>query len=398
MKKLGIAIIVVLLIGAGGFAASRIFHTFPDTTVIPEEPANEDVAKKQKETKPEAIRLLATGDMIAHDSINANAKQADGSYDYASLMSDMHQYFNKGDINFCNQSTPAGGESFGITGYPIFNAPIAFPRGLEEIGCNLVTIGSNHTNDKGQELVDASVAAWDDRDVLAVAGANRSPEEQAKPRIFEIKGMKFAFVAYTDYTNSELPNNYGVNVYSPDFAASQIDAVRGDVDFVIASIRWGTEYSPEVNNRQDQVAQELADAGADVLLGHGPHVLEPVKRIQAADGREVYVWFSLGDFLNSQLNVEERVGGFASMTIDTSTHKITEVSFLPVYQHYEWSETDKAAENLLARKNFKMLPLDQSSELLRKSLLETTVEEQTKRVTEVLNRYTEVPVITSEEF
>src|SRR5690606_34764022 len=138
------------------------------------------------------IRLLATGDMIAHDSINANAQKADGSYDYAALMSDMKPYFAEGDINFCNQSTPAGGEAFGISGYPVFNAPIAFARGLEDVGCNLINIGTNHTNDKGQPLVDASVAAWDNREILAVAGANRSPEEQAKPRVFEVKGMKFA--------------------------------------------------------------------------------------------------------------------------------------------------------------------------------------------------------------
>src|SRR5690606_36751621 len=97
--------------------------------------------------------------------------------------------------------------------------------------------------------------------VLAVAGANRSADEQAKPRVFEVKGVKFGFVAYTDYTNLPLPNSFGVNKYDTALAKSQIDAIKDDTDFIIASMRWGTEYSADVNARQDQVAQELANLG-----------------------------------------------------------------------------------------------------------------------------------------
>lgn len=348
--------------------------------------------------QPTVIRLLATGDMIAHDSINDNARKADGTYDYAALMADMKPYFKKGDINFCNQSTPAGGEAFGISGYPIFNAPIAFARGIEEVGCNLINVGTNHTNDKGQSLIDATVATWDDRNILAVAGANRSKEEQNKPRTFEVKGMRFGFVAYTDYTNKPLPNEFGINRYSDDFARQQIAAIRRDVDFVIVSMRWGTEYSPDINTRQDEIAQKLADYGADVVFGHGPHTMQPVKRLKANDNRDVYVWFSLGNFLNSQLDPETLVGGFASMEIDPNTKKVSKVGFLPVYQHYEWTSAEKAAGNLLARKNFKMLPLDQSKELLAKSQLGTTVEAQMKRVTDLLNAHTDIPVIASKDF
>ncbi len=343
------------------------------------------------------VRLLATGDMIAHDSINENAKKADGSYDYSSLMTDMKPYFAKGDLNFCNQSTPAGGESFGITGYPVFNAPVAFPRGIEDVGCNVVNIGTNHTNDKGQALIDATVAAWDERKVL-VAGANRSKEEQDKPRLVQVKGMKFGFVAYTDYTNSPLANEYGVNRYSDAFAEQQIVAIRDQVDFVIVSMRWGTEYSPSINTRQDEVAQKLASYGADVIFGHGPHAMQPVKVLKGSQDRNVYVWYSLGNFLNSQIDAGTLIGGFASMEISPSTKKVESIGFMPVYQHYEWTAAEKAANNLLARKNFKMVPLDQSAELLAKSQLGTTVEAQMDRVTKLLNTHTSIPIIASTEF
>jgi poly-gamma-glutamate capsule biosynthesis protein CapA/YwtB (metallophosphatase superfamily) len=362
----------------------------------------EPLRTETEETAPTSVRLVATGDMIAHEAINKNAQKPEGGYDYAALMADVKQFFDKSDINFCNQSTPAGGEAFGITGYPSFNAPVEFARGLENAGCNLINIGTNHTNDKGQPLVDATVAAWDERsEVLAVGGANRSVEEQQKQRIFTVNEMKFGFVSYSTYTNKPVTNGFGVNMYDEAKAKAEITALRPNVDFVIVSMRWGTEYSPDVNAQQDQIAQVLADAGADVVLGHGPHDLEPVKRLKAADGRETLVWFSLGNFLNSQLDIQNLIGGFAIMDIDITTKKITKVAFMPVYQHYEWTADQARRRNntdLAARHSFRMVPLDQAAELLGKSHHGTTVEAQTSRIQQLLNRFTEIPIIKSTEF
>ncbi len=401
VKQFIVLFVALIIVSAATFGGVYYIKNKPvktsEQTGAPA-PAAPISTQDQQAEAPTSIKLLATGDMIAHDSINMNAKKADGTYDYAALMGNMSEYFKKGDINFCNQATPAGGESFGISGYPVFNAPVAFARGIEAIGCNLINIGTNHTNDKGQGLVDATVAAWDDRQILAVAGANRNKTEQDTPRIFTVKGMKFGFVAYTDYTNGPLPNTFGVNKYSDDLAKTQIESIRKQVDFVIVSMRWGTEYASTVNTRQDAVAQNLANYGADVVLGHGPHALQPVKRLKSADGREVVVWFSLGNFLNSQLNVDNLIGGFASMEIDLTTKKVSSIGFLPVYQHYEWSSSEKAANDLLKRKNFTMTSLDKAAHLLAKSQLNTTVEVQLERITKVLNAHTTVPMLTSTEF
>lgn len=359
-------------------------------------------AEPVKKRPDNIVRLVATGDMIAHDSITQNARKEDGSYDYAGLMSGVKEYFEDADIRFCNEATMAAGEKHGISGYPSFNAPIEFARGLEEIGCNVINLGTNHTNDKGQAMIDDAVAAWDNRpEVLAVAGANRSAEEQTTPRIFTVKGMKFAFLSYTTYTNKPVANGYGVNMYNEARAKADIAAARENADFVLVSMRWGTEYSPEINAHQDRVAKVLVDAGADVIVGHGPHALQPVKRIQATDGREALVWFSLGNFLNSQVEIENLIGGFAVMDIDTTAKKITSVSFLPVYQHYEWTAEQKARANtadLAARHNFQMVPLDQAEDLLARSVHDTTVAAQTERISTLLNTHTEIPVITSPEY
>lgn len=356
--------------------------------------------ERQKAAVAGTIRLVATGDMIAHDSVNANAKKPDGTYDYAALMSGMKPYFEKADIRFCNQATPAGGASFGISGYPVFNAPIEFARGIEGVGCNVINLGTNHTNDKGQGLIDATVAAWDNREgILAVAGANRSLGEQNQSRIFTVKGLKFAFLSYTTYTNNTSVTPHGINMYTDAIATAQVAEAKKNADFVIVSMRWGTERSPDINGTQEAIAQTLTNLGADVIIGHGPHFLEPVKKLKSTDGtKESTVWYSVGNFLNTQLEIEALIGGFAVMDIDAATKKVTNIAFMPTYMHYDWTAADKRTSNLPARKNLQMVPLDQAADLLGKSQLGTTVQAQTDRITAILNKYTEVKILTSSQY
>ncbi|MCA9332767.1 CapA family protein [Candidatus Saccharibacteria bacterium] len=374
------------------FSVNNVAHNNNATQVQKPESSNK---QQQKKT---TVRLVATGDMIAHDTVLAEGKKADGTYDFSPMLANMKPFFDKSDVNFCNQATPAGGESFGYSGYPIFNAPIEWPRAIEGVGCNVINIGTNHTNDKGQGLVDATVAAWDGRPVLAVVGANRNAEEQAKIRYFEKDGVKFAIVAYSTYSNTPISNSFAINMYDAITAKTQISEARNNADVVIVSMRWGTEYSSDINTLQDNIAQELSDAGADVVLGHGPHVLEPVKKLKGLNGRDTYVWFSLGNFLNTQIETEALISGFAIMDIDVESKQIAEPKFMPIYMHYEWSAADKASNNLLARHNLAMYPLDQATEPISRSQLGTTVEEQTDRVTKLLNTYTPIKIIESNQY
>lgn len=403
-KKIIIWITVALIIIGAGFAywkykiapskdsssqASEV--TFPD---VDPNPDSAQVAQ-QKTT----VRLVATGDMIAHGAILEQGKQPDGTYKFDSMLTNMKPYFEKADLRFCNQATPAGGASFGYTGYPVFNAPLEWPKAIEGVGCNVVNLGTNHTNDKGQSLIDATAAAWDKRpNVLAVAGANRNQQEQDTVRYFDQAGKTFAFISYTTYTNSPPTTPYGINMYSTALAKRQLEEARAKADFVIVSMRWGTEYSPNTNAAQDQVVKEVSSYGADVILGHGPHVLQPVRRGPRPDGGETIVWYSLGNFLNAQIEPESLIGGFAIMDINLADMKVAKLQFMPTYMHYEWTAAEKASNNLLARRNFSMYALDQAAEPMSKSQIGTDVSTQTSRVKSLLNAYTPVEIITSAQY
>ena len=352
------------------------------------------------------IRLLAAGDFIAHDAINQQAKQADGSYDYMPMMSDFTDIFRAADIRFCNDANLTAGAAFGISGYPKFNAPTEFARDMGRVGCSMVNVGTNHSFDRTQAAINASIDAWAAAsDTQAVVGHNKNMSEHDAVHFFTVKGVKIAFLAYTTYLNTDAPaqNDYGVNVYSPDFASRQIKAAKeGGAEIIIASVRWGTEYSPTINNSQRQVAQFLSDQGVNLILGHGSHVLEPVEQLTGASGTKTTVWYSLGNFLNTQFPPETLFNGVAVIDFDTSTKQITDMSFLPFLSHYVWTAEQSARKSdadVLARHDIHMYLLeDVTQSMIDSEQLKTTAAEQKSRLQATLNTYLSIPLITKAEY
>lgn len=360
---------------------------------------------KQTETTPQQsaetkqrLRVIATGDVIPHDALNAAAK-TNGDYNYLQFMDNLKPYFDAADVRFCNQAVLGAGERYGIRGYPVFNSPTQVARDMQKLGCSVINTGSNHTNDLSQAEINASVAVWDELpDMLAVAGANRSEIEKNKIRYFEKNGVSFAFLSYSTYTNKPGKTNYGLTMFSERFARQQLREARKRADIVMVSMRWGTEYSPTINAQQNTQAQFLADNGADLVFGHGPHVLEPVKKLKGKNNRPTYVWFSLGNFLNAQLEIKGLVNGLAVIDIDPKSKTISNIGYLPTYMHYEWSAAEKAREDLMARKSFEMFLLEDADKPLQKSQHNTTVEAQQQYLKSILNTYTTVPLLSGKEY
>ena len=352
---------------------------------------------------PDHIRMLVAGDFIAHDSINAAAKQADGSYNYLQLMKDFVPVFKKADIRFCNDPILNGGSQYGISGYPKFNSPTEFVSDMGKLGCNLVNTASNHSFDKSQGAISASVDAWSKvPNMLAVAGENRSQAEHDAVHIFTMKGVKFAYLAYTTYQNTDAPaqNSYGVNLFSQDFASKQIaEAKQQGAEFIIASMRWGTEYSTTVDAEQQKDAQFLADQGVNLVLGHGSHELQPVQQLTGASGNKTTVWYSIGNFLNTQEPPETLFNGLPILDINTNTKQITAMQFLPTYMHYTWTAAQAAADDTNSRKNVQIYLLDQATQdMLDNQQLKTTISAQKQRITNTLGAYgLQIPLITADK-
>ncbi|MDB5169351.1 MAG: CapA family protein [Candidatus Saccharibacteria bacterium] len=369
--------------------------------VAPSTKAN--TVTKQKTVQTNDISLVATGDWIAHDTINAQAKQADGSYSYLPMIADLKPYFASSDIRFCNDPILNGGSVSAVAGYPKFNSPADFVKDMGSFGCNLVNTASNHSFDFTQANITASVDAWKAvPKTLAVAGENRDQAEHDSVQYFTVKGVRFAFLAYTTYINIDAPaqNDYGVNLFSTDFASKQIaEAKQHGAKVIIASMRWGTEFSTAVNSQQQKDAQWLADQGVQLVLGHGSHELQPVQQLTGATGTKTVVWYSLGNFLNTQIPAETLFNGLAYMKINPKTYQVSVTGYLPIYVHYDWSAADAAAQNTNNRTNVHVYLLTKTTQaMLDSQQLKTTLDAQRQRFISTLSAYgANVPLLTPEQ-
>lgn len=321
--------------------------------------------------KPLTLTFAAMGDMIAHDSIVRQAQKAD-SYDFKSYFSSIRPLYSHRDVVFCNPETPVAGQAVGISGYPTFNAPTEFARDLRDesgAGCKVINLATNHINDKGQAGIDLSVNAWDQLSPLAFAGANRSAAERDEVRYFTKNGIKIAFAAFMDFSNAKLTNDYGVETYHDEARVRQkLSEARSRADAVIVSAHWGTEDSTAVNNDQRAAAKLFNDLGADVVIGTGPHVLQPVDEIIRSDGHRTLVWYSIGNMLSSQLQINELTGILAGFTIQKSNNRIviSELEAVPTFMSYDWPTADRAAERLDTRTNFQLQPMYEADRNIQK--------------------------------
>jgi poly-gamma-glutamate capsule biosynthesis protein CapA/YwtB (metallophosphatase superfamily) len=393
-RWLVLVIIAVLLAGA----AFGWFHFASKKT-----PAGGKHGGTSTAANPDTISLLATGDFIAHDSVNTAALSKDGTYHYLPMLTDFPPIFAKFDVRFCNDPILNGGAVSTIDGYPKFNSPPEFVTDMGKLGCNVVNTASNHSFDKTQNEITASVEAWSGvPNMLAVAGENRSQAEHDTVHYFTVKGVKFAFLAYTAYINNESPaqNDYGVNVFSKDFTGQQIvQAKQNGAQIIIVSMRWGAEYANAVNTEQKADAQWLADQGVALVLGHGPHVLQPAQQLTGSSGNKTLVWYSLGNFINSQEPPETLFNGLAFMDFDVKTKQIKNVRYLPIYMFYDWTAAEAKADDISARTNLHLMLLeDTTQQMIDRQQLKTSVSAQKERIQNTLNANgLNIPLITSKQ-
>jgi poly-gamma-glutamate capsule biosynthesis protein CapA/YwtB (metallophosphatase superfamily) len=247
---------------------------------------------------------------------------------------------------------------------------------MKRSGCSMVGAASNHTFDYDQSYIDGTISAFIN-DRIAIAGMNTSKQNQSNITTISVDGLQCAVLSYTTYSNIDAPpqNDYGVNIFSEALASTQIaTAKKQGMTCIIASMRWGTEFSSQVTAQQETQAKWLVDNGVRLVLGHGTHVVQKVDVLQSSDGKKSAVLYGLGNFINSQIPSDTVTGCVFDIPLNRQTLEPKEITCRPIYNAYEWSASDKQTDNLLARRKFRMLPLSQATdEMMRSQQLNTTV-------------------------
>jgi poly-gamma-glutamate synthesis protein (capsule biosynthesis protein) len=283
--------------------------------------------------------LSAVGDILIHDRVYNPAHIGNGQYDFLPLLLPVQSYLEQADITVANQETMIGGAEVGLSSYPSFNSPYEVGDALKESGVDVVTLANNHTLDRGEEAIESAISHWNEIGML-YTGSYVSSNDQLKIRTIERNGIIFSFLAYTYGTNGiSVPQDkpYLVNLIDEAKIEKEIIEAKQVSDVVVVSLHFGKEYERLPSVEQKNLARKTADAGADIIIGHHPHVLQPMEWIERADGKRSFVAYSLGNFLSGQTGDYKDIGGIMQIKVEKvdengeSMIKLTEPSFIPTF-------------------------------------------------------------------
>ncbi len=312
-------------------------------------PVNEDTTKKEQDAK---VTLLAVGDNLIHNTLISAGQQADGSLNYDSLYANIKPEIEKFDIAVIDQETILGGSSFEYTGYPVFNSPWEVGEAAIGAGFDIFNCATNHTMDKGWAGIEKEIEFFSNHKEVVQLGVNANEEGYNKITYYEKNGITFALLNYTYGTNGiPLPEDkpWCVNLMDKDKITKDVTEARKNADCVIVFPHWGTEYSFEVSDYQREYVKLFSDLGVDLVIGCHPHVIEPVEWVtNETTGKKMLVYYSMGNFISHQIDLENLIGGMAQVTIEKKNGEIeiTSAKFVPIVCHYKRGESGKFEFNV----------------------------------------------------
>jgi len=279
----------------------------------------------------------------------------DMGYDFNPAFEWFAPYLEEPDLMIGNLETTFGGpNSAWITdeeyafreyqAYPTFTTPDELAPALADAGFDVLGTANNHGMDSNLEGVRRTL------DVLADAGlesTGTAASGSPMPWRGNVGGFRISILAWTASVNGLISSRgmESVNVFNAKGHDGRLQEMLGEIraeaaldrDLVILSIHWGQEYFDEPDQYQKNLADLAIDAGADIIIGSHPHVLQPVEIRKG-----VFVAWSLGNFISSQRYIKgerEWVDGSAMVSLEINRDeagkaRISSAVFVPIYVHW----------------------------------------------------------------
>lgn len=300
--------------------------------VIPHQAVVEAAAAQEK-AQPKPVATSVPAESIPADPKNGAAppsqpvtadpqsqmiQSSDDHGGWDLLFTNVADIFHHADFGFVNLETPvAPKHSLGTKAFQ-FDAPVALLQALKFNGVKVVSFANNHVLDQGQPGFAETLDHLREEGMLFV-GSGATEEDAWKPLILEKNGIKVGWLGITRHLNGHrnsdkadephvaffpYPDDKGESKGAPsrDEAGvmAAITAARAQCDLLLVSIHWGVEYAPAPLPQDVDLAHKMLEAGAGAIIGHHPHVLQPIETYQTQDQRNTVIIYSLGNFLSNQ--------------------------------------------------------------------------------------------------
>lgn len=286
------------------------------------------------QSDPSRLNFLFVGDIMQHGGQIAGAYNAKkDAYDYRDCFQYVRPIIKNADISIANLEVTHAGKPY--KGYPQFSAPPELSESLVDAGFNVIITANNHSCDGGSSGVTKTLDVLDGLGVKHTGTfRNKQERNQNYPLLVEKNGFKVAILNYTYGTN-------GLSVAAPliinyiDSAVMEADfnkAREMNVDLIVCTLHWGTEYQSLPNAYQKNWEKFCYDQGADMVIGGHPHVLQPVE-VKEIDGEKKLTAWSLGNFVSNQRD-RTKDGG---MILMAEVNKVSGKAVLGKVEHaFTW--------------------------------------------------------------
>ncbi|MDY7022968.1 MAG: CapA family protein [Cyanobacteriota bacterium] len=334
-----------------------------DSRVLEETAQTTPVEPPEPQPYTREAKLVAVGDIMMHGTqIKSGYNASTKTYNYDEFFTEVTDIISQGDWSIGNLETTLAGPETGYTGYPLFNAPDTLADAIKNAGFNVLTTANNHSLDRRESGLLKTLENVRSRGLEAV-GTDASAEEAEEILVLEENEISMAILAYTYGTNGiPVPEgkDYLVALINESEMIQDIQAARQlGVDVVTVALHFGSEYQRQPNAEQKRLVRNLVDAGADIILGSHPHVVQPYEILErteeSGEVKKAVVIYSMGNFISNQRGDYKDLGVIFKVNIQKSfpdkTVEFTEIEAVPTWVHRYWANN---------KYKFRILPIEET--------------------------------------
>ncbi len=272
-------------------------------------PPDQIMSTKGLLKKEGELRVAAVGDLIPHQNVKKSASMNNIVKNGVSINNEGYDYLYekvreilKTDITIANYESPLA-PATGNSGRPfVFNSDIHFLSAARDANINVFNVANNHIYDQEIKGFEETLKIFKEKQIMYTGFYSRYNDKPV-PLVIEKNGIKTAIFGFTTILNN-LPDYKSLGEYVRKFEKETdikaIEDAKDKYDIIIVYIHWGQEYMKEPDNTQREIAGLLAKAGADIIIGGHPHILQPFELLVSDDKRVVPVAFSMGNFISNQ--------------------------------------------------------------------------------------------------
>lgn len=324
MPKNLLIILLIVLLGAVGFTALSLF-LLPKEFFIAGQKGEIGLFLQPKKTEPEPrpITLYLVGDIVLNRGVEYMVnKQAGGDFRFP--FAKIADELQKADILFGNLEGPISAQGIKVGSIYSFRFKPEAVEGLKYAGFDVLSLANNHMLDYQRVALEDTMAILK-QNGLDYVGAGFDRTEAFSAVVKQLGDTKIAFLAYTNLGPAvwRAGASYGgmawIDENDIELIKTDIKNIKQIVDVLVVSLHSGTEYLSEPGSFQVSFAKACIEAGADLVVGHHPHTIQPVEQYQ--DG---WVAYSLANFVLDQAFSEETMKGLL-LKVSIKNGKIQQV-------------------------------------------------------------------------